>query len=434
MHLPTLNVRFFISSALLLTASFLLLAPSARAGDDLPPTSQFFDEYDQNADGTVTAEEFRGASAIFRLIDKNGDGVIKPAELGLPVDYKPDPKAQRRRAGGEAAGRGGKRAGGKRAGGKRAGGKGANGKGAEMRERMLKRLKAMDTNGDGRVTRDEWKGPEKAFDRFDRNKDGAIDAKDAKRGRGRDGKGRGGKDRGKGREGKPRDGAGRDPAMAERMKARAKQHFASLDKNDDGKLTADEAPNPKLIEIADGNGDGSVTLEEFLGFMKKRARDAGDEARRGDGAKRGPGAAGKAGKGRRRGRISTGMLRRWDRDGDGKVSPEEFPGRDEMFQRLDADKDGALTEADVKAAREQPSDRPGADRPRTNRSGDRPAQTGNVIEQQDTDGDGKLTRAEFKGTNEIWRLLDRNGDGWITADELKPAAKKPAAEKPEGDK
>jgi len=265
------------------------------------------------------------------------------------------------------------------------------------------------------VTKDEWKGPEKAFARFDRNKDGVLDAKDA-----RGGKARGGEDR-PARQGRRKDAPqGRKPADAERMKARAKQHFTNLDKNEDGRLTADEPPTPKLIEIADGNGDGGVTLEEFLAFMAKRARSG----RRGRDAQGGPKGSGDAGKSRRRGRLSAGMLRRWDRDGDGKVTAEEFPGRDEMFQRLDADKDGALTDADVKAASAKAPRKPGSDRPGRDRPGKGPAKAGSIIEQQDTDGDGKLTRAEFKGTNEIWRLLDRNGDGWITADELKPATDK----------
>ncbi len=379
---PSLCARVRLAALLALAIGALAFgAGPATAEDDLPATSQFFDEYDTNADGQVTQDEFRGSSEIFRLIDKDGDGVIKPAELGLPADYKPDPKTKKRRAGGEASGA-----------------KGQDPRRAAAREKFMKRLQAMDKNGDKRVGKDEWTGPAEAFGRMDRNKDGFIDAKDGRRGGNRKPK----TDR------KKKDGAGdmrgHDKADAERMLERAKQQFASLDKNSDGALTADEAPHPKLLEMADGDGNGSVSLQEFIGLMKKRARaSGGDKPRDGqrDGQKR-----------RRGGRVTTGMLRRWDRNDDGKVSAEEFPGQDAMFARLDVDKDGFLTEADVQANRKKGA---GSEKPTTPTT---PQKSGNLIEQQDMDGDGKLTRAEFKGTSEIWRLMDRNGDGFLTADEL----------------
>ncbi len=375
-------------------ALLCLAAAPALAEDGLPPTSQFFDEYDTNMDGKVLAAEFRGSSEVFKLLDKDGDGAIRPEELGLPADYKPAPGARKNRGRPEAPARGGP---------------GAEQRAKQM-EKFRKRVMAMDSDQDGRVSKAEWKGPEAAFARFDRNQDGFIDAQDA------GGDRRGGKGGGKGR---PRKGGAEKPPRAgrmdpEQMKARATGHFKSLDKNGDGKLTTDEAPNPKLIEMADADKDGAVTLEEFLGVMKKRAR-AGRGAD-GKGGRAGKGE--KGGANRRRGRISAGMLRRWDRNQDGKVSPEEFPGQDAMFKRLDADKDGSLTEADIKAARKQRGEK-GAGRNRGPDKPAAPAKQGNVIEQQDTDGDGKLNRAEFQGTNSVWRLLDRNGDGWITADELR---------------
>lgn len=39
---------------------------------------------------------------------------------------------------------------------------------------MLQRIAAMDTNGDGRITREEWTGRQQGFDRLDADGDGAI--------------------------------------------------------------------------------------------------------------------------------------------------------------------------------------------------------------------------------------------------------------------
>ncbi|MBI4481505.1 MAG: EF-hand domain-containing protein [Acidobacteria bacterium] len=37
----------------------------------------------------------------------------------------------------------------------------------------------------------------------------------------------------------------------------------------------------------------------------------------------------------------------------------------------------------------------------------------------DRDGDGRLSRDEFRGSEERFRTLDRNNDGFLTPDELK---------------
>ena len=91
--------------------------------------------------------------------------------------------------------------------------------------------------------------------------------------------------------------------------------------------------------------------------------------------------------------------------GDGRVSADEFPGRDTAFERFDADRDGFLTEADIKAAKT------GGAKP--DKAPTTPS-TGDLIRDQDRDGDGRLHRAEFSGTNAEWRALDRDGDGYVT--------------------
>ncbi|MDA1195841.1 MAG: EF-hand domain-containing protein [Planctomycetota bacterium] len=374
-------LRYAVLSAACLAGLAFTAAPSV-AEDELPHTSEFFDEYDTNADGKVVQDEFRGSGEIFRLLDKNGDGAVTPDELGLPADYKPDPQARARKG---AQGRGGEREGAK---GK---GKGADGRGME-------RLLAMDTDGDKRVSRAEWKGPPDAFDRFDGNKDGFLDAQDGAAGR-MDGDRKAKGDRkGKGDRRAKGEGAGEgmdEGHDAEELKARTLARFAEIDKDGDGRLTAEELPAPRLLELADADKDGAVTAEEFVAFTQRRGRSGQTS----------PAAPAQGGEPR----MSAGTLRRWDGDGDGRVSREEFPGRAELFDRLDADADGFLTPADI-AQKKAAGDAPDAP-PTTPR-------TGTLIEQMDTDGDGRLHRAEFKGSAGEWRRLDRNQDGWVTADEL----------------
>ena len=44
---------------------------------------------------------------------------------------------------------------------------------------------------------------------------------------------------------------------------------------------------------------------------------------------------------------------------------------------------------------------------------------GTLFAALDKDHDGKLSRAEFPGTDDEWRRLDRDGNGWITPDEAR---------------
>jgi Ca2+-binding EF-hand superfamily protein len=383
MKLLTKLARVALGAVLLVLAA----GPSARA-EDLPPTSEFFEEYDANRDGCVTREEFRGSGEVFRLLDKNGDGSVRPDELGLPADFKPDPRRKKRAPGGEAAA-------------------GDRGRQADKtRRRFLANLRKMDKDEDGRISKDEFTGPEKAFGRLDRNADGFIDAKDAAardggRRRGRDGRGPDGKGPG-GKGGRDRKGGGASDEAKARVRRNAQAQFARIDANKDGKLTADEVQSPMLLELADVDGNGEVTLAEFqkvaLQRAMRRSEVGGDDGHKG-------GAGRKSGRGRKgggRGRLNAGMLEGWDTDGDGRVSPDEFPGRSKMFERIDRNGDGFLTEADVAAARDaKKKPRPDAD----------------VIESMDADGDGRLHRGEFRGSAEDWDRLDRNKDGWITPDE-----------------
>lgn len=354
---------------------FGVAAPTALAEDELPPTSEFFDEYDTNADGRVTQEEFRGPSEVFRLLDKNKDGEVSPDELGLPADYKPDPrKQQRRKQAADRQPRGG-------------------GAGRAM-ERLYERVMKQDADGDGRVSAAEWKGREQGFARLDRNGDGYIDAKDKGGALGGDAA------QGKGSKGKGGKGAGKAHTEAEAaaLRAQAKQRFAQTDRNGDGKLTADELPAERFLELLDKNKDGAVDEAEFLAFVQKRGRSGASRQR--DGAAK-------------RRRLNAGMLRRWDRDGDGSVSPSEFPGGDDLFARFDTNGDGALTTDDIAAGGKAGK----AGKGRAKDTPTTPAADTDPFTRQDTDGDGRLHRAEFDGTAEAWRRLDKDGDGWLTREE-----------------
>jgi Ca2+-binding EF-hand superfamily protein len=354
-----------MKSLLPLLPALLLVGWAAPArADEPPPTSRFFDAYDLDADGKVTSDEFKGDAETFRLLDKNADGVITLDELGLPADYKPRPKPPQAPGGGPGKGKPGR-------------GKGA---GAE-------RLKKMDKDGDGRITKEEFTGPAEMFARLDRNGDGCLDqadfAPDARPpGDGKPPEG-----------GMPPPGGGFDP---EAIKARWK----AMDKDGDGKVSREEYTGKMPFEKIDGDGDGFLT-DADLARLPKPPGEPGQPGQPGAG----PGRAGP-------GRPGPGaeVLRRFDKDKDGRVSRDEFPGSDERFTEMDKDGDGCLTEKDFPAPA-APGGGGGAGGPGG------PPPGGGLFGALDRDHNGKLSREEFGGSDEEWRRLDKNADGWVTPDE-----------------
>jgi Ca2+-binding EF-hand superfamily protein len=309
-------------------------AAPARAEEPLAATSRFFDAYDRNGDGQVTEGELGQGGEIFRLLDKDHDGVITGPDLGLPADFRPRPPAPDR--------------------GGRTGGGAPGGGGGERARRLAERLGQLDGDGDGAVTLEEWQGPPELFARLDQDRNGRLDGKDV--------------------EALTRLGRGPDP---EAVQAR----FRDLDRNGDGALQSGELPRPDALPQLDANGDGGVDLQEFEAGMRRLG---------GDGRDRG---------------LDAASLRRFDQDKDGRCTRDEFPGSDERFDRLDRDGDGVLTTADIAPPTAPPAERPTTPRP------------AGLVAEHDRDGNGKLSRDEFAGTDDEWRRLDQDQDGWITPGE-----------------
>ena len=90
---------------------------------------------DINNDGAISRDEWKGNPQVFERIDKDSNGSITRDELIAPG---PRPARQARQS------------------------------------RHQGRIGQMDTNNDKQISRDEWKGDAKRFDRLDVNSDGVI--------------------------------------------------------------------------------------------------------------------------------------------------------------------------------------------------------------------------------------------------------------------
>lgn len=123
------------------------------------------------------------------------------------------------------------------------------------------------------------------------------------------------------------------------------------------------------------------------------------------------------------------VIRNMDRNGDQRVSRQEFRGPAQKFSKIDANQDGFLDLEEFMAARKRGGGRPNVT---SGPPGDRniangpPGGPGNgggpnpkmIVQKMDQNGDGKLSKTEFRGPPKKFVMMDKNKDGFVTGQEL----------------
>jgi Ca2+-binding EF-hand superfamily protein len=155
--------------------------------------------------------------------------------------------------------------------------------------------------------------------------------------------------------------------------------FADLDKNKDKKISRDEFPGPpQFFDRLDENKDGFIDEEEW---NRARGRMGG-----------GP-------------RVAERLMLFLDSDGDSKVSREEFSQLTALFDLLDKDRDGSLSQAELgqffQAIEEAQNRATGG------------VNLNDLFEKSDKNRDGKLTPDEI-ANDRLFKSLDLDGDGVVT--------------------
>lgn len=184
---------------------------------------------------------------------------------------------------------------------------------------------------------------------------------------------------------------------------------AALDKNKDGELSKEEiAAAPTSLLLLDKNKDGKLTGEEL--------RPAPPPV--------GPTVA-----------EMVARLMEFDGDGNGTLSKDELPDQlAGIFAQADADKNKVLTGAELTAlvekqeaeAKARAASRPAP--PVPPRQGGRPMRVPPLQAALDANGDGEITKEELANAGLSLLVLDKDKDGKVSVEELRPAP--PPGEEP----
>lgn len=382
--------------------------------------ADLFSKLDANKDGFVTPDEVQESQKalyerMLRTSDKDGDKKLSKDEFlaGLRPDEGPRPPL----AGGPQ-------------------GPGLRGDKGDPREFFGR----MDANKDGKLSKDEM--PERMrenFGRLDANNDGFVSQEEFAQA---------GRQFGKAPPGTPPQ---RSPAAAQRETFEGL--FDRTDSNSDGKLTKDEIPEERQMmrAVLERSGSDSIGKEPFVrGMIAAMTQAGGQQPPRPEGAPPRPEGAPPRPEGAPPRRPDSppgpppggGLFGALDTDRNGELSTAEIVAAGTALLKLDRNGDGKLTPDEVFGpggpAGGGPAGRPGVGQPGNGlppgdpNAARRPGQRGfglggqnpeefrQRLKEADTNNDGKVSKEEAPALlKDRFDRIDANSDGFIDEAEIR---------------
>jgi hypothetical protein len=241
--------------------------------------------------------------------------------------------------------------------------RGQGGRGLGRGQAQPIRFQGMDTNGDGIISRQEWRGNDRSFINNDWNGDGQLSGAEVRPGAQRNANW---------------EEADHVPNRYERYNSWTQAGFANLDHNRDSRITANEWHfDRETFRRVDRNNDQALDQTEFLGENVDDARnDNFDEL---------------------------------DWNNNGRVERSEWYGTPAIFNSMDRNKDGVLTRFEVVGGVDTPND------------------TWDQFVSLDYNRNGNISRDEWHWSAASFARYDTNRDNMLSRQEFSAGGGSPTA-------
>jgi len=199
---------------------------------------------------------------------------------------------------------------------------------------------------------------------------------------------------------------------------------AALDTDRDGVISAAEIrASAAALKTLDTDADGRVSADELRPAFGRGGPREGGPGRAGRGDEGRGGASGPSAD------ELTDTLMAFDKNSDGRLDRAEVPERFQgLFDRADANKDGALSRDELKQSATAAAQAEGGAGRRGGREGGGFGRgrggpmADPLLRVLDTDRDGSLSSSEIAGATAALTTLDANGDGQLSSEEFRGAA------------